>query len=106
MSVVVSGATGHLGRLVVEELLARGVPATQLFAAGRRTETLADLGARGVAVRHLDLNLPETLTAAFAGAEQVLLISGSEVVGRPARRLRVRLSSNSSPLAMAVSTAA
>jgi NAD(P)H dehydrogenase (quinone) len=79
MSIVVTGATGHLGRLVVEHLLADGVPADQVVATGRRTERLADLAERGVRVAETDYARPETLTAALDGADVVLLVSGSEV---------------------------
>jgi NAD(P)H dehydrogenase (quinone) len=79
MSIVVTGATGHLGRLVVEALLDRGVPAAQIVATGRRTEVLGDLAERGVGVRRADFADPASLRAAFAGAEKVLLVSGSEV---------------------------
>jgi NAD(P)H dehydrogenase (quinone) len=79
MSIVVTGATGHLGRLVVTHLLADGVPADQIVAAGRRTESLADLAARGVRVATLDYGQPDTIAAALEGAETVLLVSGSEV---------------------------
>jgi NAD(P)H dehydrogenase (quinone) len=79
MSIVVTGATGHLGRLAVEALLARGVPADQIVATGRRTEVLADLADRGVTVRRADYSDPESLRAAFAGAEKLLLVSGSEM---------------------------
>ena len=48
------GATGHFGRLTVEALLRRGVPAEELTATGRRTETLTDLAERGVTVRRAD----------------------------------------------------
>ena len=47
MSIVVTGATGHLGRLAVEALLTRGVPAGQIVATGRRVEALADLADAG-----------------------------------------------------------
>jgi NAD(P)H dehydrogenase (quinone) len=79
MSIVVTGATGQLGRLVVEALLARGVPAGQIVATGRRVEALADLQDRGVTVRRADYTDPDSLRAAFAGAEKVLLVSSSEV---------------------------
>lgn len=46
MSIVVTGATGHLGRLVVESLLHRGVPAGDVVALGRDTDRLADLADR------------------------------------------------------------
>lgn len=79
MSTVVTGATGHLGRLVVQALLARGVPAEQIVAAGRRTDALADLAERGVAVRRAEYDEEASLREAFTGAEKVLLVSGSEV---------------------------
>ena len=47
MSIVVTGATGQLGRLTVESLLARGVPAEQIVAAGRNADRLAELAGNG-----------------------------------------------------------
>jgi NAD(P)H dehydrogenase (quinone) len=85
MSVVVTGATGQLGRLVVEALLDRGVPAAGIVAAGRNVEKLDDLAARGVQVRQIDFTEPATLAEAFAGAEKVLLVSSSEVGQRAAQ---------------------
>jgi NAD(P)H dehydrogenase (quinone) len=79
MNIVVTGATGHLGRLTVEALLRRGVPAEQITATGRRTETLADLAAHGVDVRRADYTDLESLRQAFAGADRLLLVSSSEV---------------------------
>jgi NAD(P)H dehydrogenase (quinone) len=73
--IVITGATGQLGRLVVERLL-HEVPADQIVAAVRSPEKAADLG---VAVREADYDRPETLASAFAGADKLLLISGSEV---------------------------
>ncbi|SFK53230.1 SDR family oxidoreductase [Geodermatophilus ruber] len=83
MPIIVTGATGHLGRLAVEALLDRGVPAEQIIATGRRTETLADLAERGVVVRRADFDDPASLREAFTGAEKLLLVSGSEVGQRP-----------------------
>jgi NAD(P)H dehydrogenase (quinone) len=85
MSIVITGATGHLGRLAVEALLRRGVAAGRIVATGRRTETLDDLAARGVAVRRADFEDPQSLREAFAGAERLLLVSSSEV-GRRAHQ--------------------
>ena len=79
MTIVITGATGQLGRLVVEALLDSGVPAEQIVAAGRSTDRIADLGERGVQVQSLDYSQPESLRQAFAGADKVLLVSGSEV---------------------------
>ena len=77
MSVVVTGATGHLGRLTVEALLRRGVPAPDVVATGRDVTGIKDLADRGVVVRRADFTDPGSLAAAFAGAGKLLLISAS-----------------------------
>jgi len=79
MSIVVTGATGHLGRLAVESLLDRGIPGEHIVAIGRSIEKLADLPDRGVNVRRGDYNDPASLKDAFAGAEKILLVSSNEV---------------------------
>jgi len=79
MSIVVTGATGHLGRLVVEALLRDGVAPSEIVAAGRNVAKLDDLAAQGVTVARIDFTDAESLAAAFAGAETLLLVSGSEV---------------------------
>lgn len=90
MTIVVTGATGHLGRLTVESLLKRGVPAERITATGRRVDTIDDLAERGVRVRPADFDRPETLPAAFAGASVVLLVSTTEVGTRvPGHRAAV-----------------
>ncbi|MFF4187961.1 SDR family oxidoreductase [Streptomyces sp. NPDC001691] len=78
MSIVVTGATGALGRLVVDELLAR-VPASEIVAVVRDKEKAAPLAARGVELRIADYSEPATLAGAFRTGDRVLLISGSEV---------------------------
>jgi NAD(P)H dehydrogenase (quinone) len=78
MSVVVTGATGHLGHHVVESLLERGVPAAEITATGRSTDKLADLAARGVTVVASDYTDPASLDAAFAGADKVLIVSSND----------------------------
>ena len=77
MSVVVTGATGQLGRLTVEALLRRGVPASDIVATGRDITGIKDLAERGVMVRRADFADPDSLGAAFAGADKLLLISAS-----------------------------
>lgn len=76
--IVVTGATGQLGRLVVHSLL-RSVPAGEIVAAVRQPDKAADLAALGVQVRQADYDQPATLAAALAGADKVLLVSSSEV---------------------------
>ena len=80
--IVVTGANGQLGRLVIEQLLQRGVPASGIVAAVRNPAKAADLAARGVQLREADYGKPETLARAFAGAERLLLISSSELGAR------------------------
>ncbi|WP_430010002.1 SDR family oxidoreductase [Methylophaga lonarensis] len=76
--ILVTGASGQLGRLVLEELL-QHLPASQLAAGARSPERVADLQARGVDIRPLDYDQPETLEQAFQGIDTLLLISSSEI---------------------------
>ena len=82
--IVITGATGQLGRLVIQSLLAK-VPASQIVAAVRNPARAADLAALGVQVRKADYTDPASLVAAFQGAEKVLLISSSEIGQRAAQ---------------------
>ncbi|MEV5367882.1 SDR family oxidoreductase [Streptomyces albogriseolus] len=77
MSIVVTGASGKLGRHVVEQLLEK-VPAGQVTAVVRDPERVADLAERGVRVAVADYNAPETFDGLFAAGDKVLLISGNE----------------------------
>ena len=85
--IAVTGSTGHLGRLAVEALLERGVPAGEIVALARTPAKADDLAARGVQVRQADYDYPETLDTALAGVEKLLLVSASEV-GRRATQHR------------------
>lgn len=76
--IVVTGATGKLGRLVVDALLKR-VPANSIVAAVRSPNKASDLAKNGITVRHADYDEQASLTQAFAGAEKVLLISSNEI---------------------------
>ncbi|MDP2219516.1 MAG: SDR family oxidoreductase [Hydrogenophaga sp.] len=76
--IAITGATGQLGRLVIQNLL-NTVPASQIVAAVRSPEKAADLAALGVQVRQADYTQPPTLDAAFQGVDKLLLISSSEV---------------------------
>jgi NAD(P)H dehydrogenase (quinone) len=79
LSIAVTGATGHLGRLTVEALLRRGVPAEQIIATGRRIEALDHVADQGVSVRRADYSDEASLRQALAGADRLLLVSGTEV---------------------------
>lgn len=76
--IVVTGAAGQLGRLVIAELL-RKLPPSEIVAAVRNPAKAQDLAARGVDVRRADYDKPETLASAFKGGERVVMISTSEV---------------------------
>jgi NAD(P)H dehydrogenase (quinone) len=76
--IVITGASGQLGRLVIARLL-ETVPASQIIAAVRDPKKVADLAAKGVQVHQADYSQPATLDGAFKDAEKVLLISSSEV---------------------------
>jgi uncharacterized protein YbjT (DUF2867 family) len=79
MSTVVTGASGHLGRLVVDQLLAAGTSPAQVVATGRDAGKLAGLAQDGVPVRRADFADPSTLDEAFAGADAMLLVSTTTV---------------------------
>lgn len=87
--IAVTGATGHLGRLVAEGLLDRGVSADEIVAVARTPEKASDLAARGVQVRQADYRDPDALTAAFEGVDRLLLVSSSEVGQRVAHHRNV-----------------
>ena len=79
MTIVVTGATGPFGRHAVESLLSRGVPADRIVAVGRSVEKIQDLADRGVIVKRASYDEPDSLRVAFAGADKLLFVSGSEV---------------------------
>ncbi len=83
-TLLVTGASGHLGRLAVEELLARG--ATRVIAGTRDPEKLADLEAKGVEVRKVDFDDAASLPAAFAGIDRMLLVSTDGIGTRVAQQ--------------------
>ncbi|HEY7768458.1 NAD(P)H-binding protein, partial [Longimicrobium sp.] len=87
--IAVSGATGHLGNLVVQNLLERGVEPAHIVALVRSPEKASDLAARGVQVRHADYSRPETLGPALQGVEKLLLVSSSEVGQRAVQHANV-----------------
>lgn len=89
MTLAVTGATGHLGRLVLESLLERGVFAQDIVAIGRTTDKIADFAERGVQVRAAEYEQPDTLTAALQGVDRLLFISSSAVGRRIAQHANV-----------------
>ncbi len=74
MTILVTGATGQLGSIVVETLL-KTVSASKLAVSVRSPEKAAHLREQGVDVRHGDFDQPETLKSAFAGIDRLLIVS-------------------------------
>jgi NAD(P)H dehydrogenase (quinone) len=74
MTTLVTGATGHLGGLIVRHLRDR-LPAGELAVSVRDTARAAELAAAGVEVRHGDFDDPASLTTAFAGVDTLVLVS-------------------------------
>ncbi|MGC1455297.1 MAG: SDR family oxidoreductase [Nitrospirota bacterium] len=84
--IVVTGATGHLGSLVIKALLKK-VPASGIVATVRNGEKAKSIAALGVHIRNADYNQPAMWDIALRGADKVLLISSSEL-GQRAKQHR------------------
>lgn len=89
MTILVTAATGNLGRLVIDALQTRGVAASDIVAGARTPAKAADLAERGIRVVELEYTVPATISAALDGVDTVLLISGSEPGNRSAGHLNV-----------------
>jgi NAD(P)H dehydrogenase (quinone) len=103
MTIVITGATGHLGRLTIQSLLAKGVPASEIVGLGRQVDKIADLGVTAKKVAYED---PEALRAAFEGADKVLFISGSEAGNRLAQHRNVVDAAKAANVGLVVYTSA
>jgi NAD(P)H dehydrogenase (quinone) len=84
MSIVITGASGQLGRLTAVLVLDR-MPVSEVILTTRRPEAISDLAERGARVRLADFDRPETLAEAFAGGEKLLLISADDLGRRAAQ---------------------
>lgn len=76
--ILVTGASGQLGRLVINSLLTQIEPG-QIIAAVRNPSKVSDIAKKGIQVRHIDYNQPSTLLSAFEGVTKILLISSSDI---------------------------
>jgi NAD(P)H dehydrogenase (quinone) len=104
--IAVTGATGHLGRLVVTGLLDAGVPAGEVVAVVRTPGKAADLAARGVQVRQADYTDPAALGTALQGVDRLLLVSGSEVGQRVPQHANVLQAAKAAGVGLVVYTSA
>lgn len=89
MTILVTAASGQLGRLVIESLLARGAAPDTIVASARDTSKLEQLAARGIRTAELDYARPETIAATLDGVDTVLLVSGTDFGSRAAQHQNV-----------------
>ncbi|MCY1511340.1 Quinone oxidoreductase 2 [compost metagenome] len=89
-TLLVTGATGQLGKLVLDQLLGSGVEPARIIATSRDTAKLADYTAKGVQARVADFDDPASLDKAFAGADRILIIS-TDALDQPGKRLKQHL---------------
>lgn len=106
MTILVTAASGQLGPLVIDALLARGAEPTSIVAGARDTSKLAEVAARGIRTVELDYAKPDTIGAALEGVDTVLLISGSEVGQRIAQHRNVIDAAKAAGVAKLVYTSA
>ena len=80
-TLLVTGASGQLGKRTVEILLESGVAPDKIIATTREPSKLSDLAQKGVDVRRADFNDPGSLVEAFSGATRLALISTDAIDG-------------------------
>jgi NAD(P)H dehydrogenase (quinone) len=97
--ILVTGASGQLGRLVIDQLLKTMSP-SRIAATVRDAKAGADLSARGVQVFVADYTKPETLDAAFAGVDRLLLISSNAIGQRVSQHRNVIAAAKSAGVAL------
>jgi uncharacterized protein YbjT (DUF2867 family) len=88
--IILTGATGQLGRDIAERLLDR-LPAAELGVSVRDPEQAATLAERGVRVRRGDFDDPASLRHAVEGAAQILIVSASTTGDEALRQHRTAI---------------
>jgi NAD(P)H dehydrogenase (quinone) len=89
MSIVVTATSGHLGRLVVTDMLNRGIAATAVIAGVRSLDAIADLAAAGMRTAVIDYDDPSTVEAALGTGDTFVLISGNDLPNRDRQHAEV-----------------
>ncbi len=85
-TIFVTGASGHLGRAIIDHLLAdQGVAPSRIIAGSRSPDKLSDLAAKGVTVRKADFDDAAGLEKAFSGAGTVVIVSTDALDGAGTR---------------------
>lgn len=86
--ILVTGATGHLGKAVVEALLKK-TAASNIVLLARDPEKLKHFAEKGVELRKGDYDDPASLANAFKGIDKVYFVSGSDIQNRSQQQLNV-----------------
>lgn len=89
IKILVTGATGVVGKSTVEHLLKKGVPASQIIGLSRKKENLEDLAAKGVEVREGDYLDYNSLVRAFEGVNKIMLTSAIAFTDRSTQHYNV-----------------
>ncbi len=82
MTIAVFGATGHLGKLIIDALQNKGVEAGDIRALGRKQEKLAAFAEQNIETAAVELNDPASVEAAISGTDTVVLVSSSDLANR------------------------
>jgi NAD(P)H dehydrogenase (quinone) len=80
--ILITGATGHLGKATIDFLLQKGISPNNISALARSAEKAEDLKAKGINIKIGDYDDYASLVEAFKGVDKLLLVSGSDVVKR------------------------
>lgn len=89
MRIAVTGATGHLGRLVIESLMNRGIAATDIVAIVRDAAKAADLSSQGIQLGVASYDDEAALTTALQGVNRLVFVSASEIGKREAQHANI-----------------
>lgn len=80
--ILITGATGNIGKAIIDFLLNKGIAPGNIAALVRDEAKAADLKSRGILIKVGDYNDYETLAESFIGIDKLLLVSGSDIVNR------------------------
>jgi NAD(P)H dehydrogenase (quinone) len=80
--ILVSGASGHLGKATIEHLLAKGVEASQITAIFRNEEKASDVKSKGINIKIADYENYDSMLNALQGIDKFFLVSSSDLSKR------------------------
>ena len=87
--ILITGATGHFGKLTIDFLLKKGIKTSQIAVLVRNTEKATDLNEKGINIRVGDYNDYSSLVKAFKGIDKLLFVSGTDIPNRTSQHEQV-----------------